>query len=256
MQRLLFLFIAAFSFVAANAQTADEVINKYITAAGGKEKLEGITTLQYLQVVSIPSPQGNIDMNIITIKEKGKLFRNQMSNEMVGDSYALVTDTATWIRKPANPFTGEEGGVEKMKAEDLKGVSSSLQLDCAGFFPELVNYAAKGYTATLDGDKKINGRESYKLKLKKDKAETIFFIDKETGLVNSYTLKGDAVAAMGSMMGNETSEISIDFDNYQEVKGIKFPGVMKITTVMGEMSIPIKDVKINEVVDAKWYKPE
>jgi outer membrane lipoprotein-sorting protein len=256
MQRLLFLFVAAFSFIAATAQTADEVINKYITAVGGKEKLESITSLQYVQAMSIPSPQGNFEMNIITIKEKGKLFRNQMSNDMIGESYALVTDTATWVRKPANPFTGEEGGLEKVKAEDLKGMNTVTQLDCAGFFPELMNYAAKGYTAEVTGDKKINGRDSYKLKLKKDKAETIFFIDKETGLVNSYTLKGDAVAAMGAMMGGAASEISIDFDNYQEVKGVKIPGVMKITTMMGEMSIPIKDVKINEAVDAKWYKAE
>jgi len=182
MKQILSLVITLCALTGLQAQTVDEVIAKYYAAAGGKEKLEAITSLQYVQAISIQSPQGNFDMNIVTIREKNKLFRTQMSNELMGESFAVVTDTATWVRKPANPFTNEEGGLEKIKAADMKGIAVA-QLDCAGFFPELVNYGAKGYTAELTGSKKINGRDSYKVKLKKDKAKITYFIEKETGLV-------------------------------------------------------------------------
>ena len=39
------LFLTFTMFISVKAQTADEIINKFITAIGGKEKLNAIKTL-------------------------------------------------------------------------------------------------------------------------------------------------------------------------------------------------------------------
>jgi outer membrane lipoprotein-sorting protein len=259
MKKVLTLLMVLCSLLSANAQTADEVINKYLVAAGGKAKLEGIHSLQYVQTVNLNTPMGAMEINITNIKVESKLFRMNTTSEFFGSAFSVVTDTSGWVLIPGNPMSGSEATLQKLKPEERKALTS--QMACDGFFPELVNYTAKGYTAEMLGETKSGGRVAYKLKLKKDKDERTYLVDKQTGLVNSMTIKGAAAANMTGMgssgMGrSDKMEITLSFSTYQDVSGVKFPGKMKIDTRMGVIESTITGVKVNQAVDAKWYKPQ
>jgi hypothetical protein len=259
MKKLFTLAVVLIAVLSVKAQTADEVINKYFTAVGGKPKLEAINSLQYVQTMNLNTPMGAMEISITNIKVENKLFRINTTSELFGSAFSVVTDTSGWVLIPGNPMSGSEATLQKLKPEERKGMAT--QMACEGFFPELVNYAAKGYTAELAGEGKAGGKPCYKLKLKKDKDERTYFIDKQTGLINSMAIKGAAAAGMTGMgnsgMGKaDKMEITMDFSNYQEVSGVKFPGKMKIDTQMGAIESTITGIKVNQAVDAKWYRPQ
>jgi len=249
--------------LALRAQTADEIINKYLTAAGGKEKLAAITSLQYIQTVSLNTPMGPMQISISNIRVKNKLFRMNTTSEMFGTGFTVVTDTSGWYMIPANQFTGGEAKLEKFKPEERKAMQT--QWACEGYFPELVDYASQGYKAELAGETKVDGKACYKIKLKKDKDERTYCIDKTTNLVASMTIKGLAaltasgVGATGMGRNNgkaDKFELTMNFSDYKDVSGIKFPGKIKIETQMGSIESTIGFITVNKPVDAKWYKPE
>lgn len=264
MKRILAFAIILLASVALKAQTADEVINKYITAVGGKDKLQSIKSLQYVQTMNLNTPMGAMEISLTNIKVDNKLFRMNTSSEMFGTSFTVVTDTSGWVLIPANPFTGStEATLQKLKPEERKSLMP--QMACDGYFPELVNYSAKGYSAEFLGEGKASGRLSYKVKIKKDKDERIYMIDKQTGYVNSMTIKGASAAAMSGMGNSGMSgggnadkfELTMNFSDYLDVSGIKFPGKLKIETpMMGTVESSITGIKVNQPVDAKWYKPQ
>jgi hypothetical protein len=62
---------------------------------------------------------------------------------------------------------------------------------------------------------------------------------------------------MGDMGGNaENTEVTILYSDYQDVKGLKFPSKAIIKNQMGDAEGVIADIKINEPIEAKWYKAE
>ena len=107
----LFLLIGV---IDVQAQTADEILAKYETAVGGREKLEAIRYLEVNSNVKLGVMGQSIELPLTLVREKGKLFRRQIGGIMgMGDSFTMVTDTSGCIYIPAQRgFSGGGGGRE------------------------------------------------------------------------------------------------------------------------------------------------
>ena len=266
MKRIVCLCLAIIVASASIAQTADEVINKFIGASGGREKLEGIKTLQYSQVIKFQSPMGAIDIPMELYKEKDKLYRVQTSMQLgpqTLDFLTVVTDTAGYILLPANPMTGSEGGLQKMEEKDRK--NNLYQMDVQGLFGALVNYNAKGNKVELLKDDKVNKEDCFKIKLTTSEGqEVIFFINKTSNLIVRQDAKGTMAASLsgiGGLMSGmgaggriDKMEVSILYNDYKDVDGIKFPTKWVIKTAMGDNDSELSNIKINQPIEAKMYK--
>lgn len=261
---ILVLFMSL--MIGAFAQTADEVVNKFLEASGGKEKLSGIKTLQYKQLIKLKLPMGNFDVPLQYFKEKDKFFRIQSSVAMGGQSmsfFTLVTDTAGYNYIPANPFTGGQGGIEKMNDKTLKGLW--YQTDPAGLFAPLVDYAVKGSKVELLKDDKVNKEDCYKLKLTSASGqESTFLINKNTNLIARVDAKGEMAAnnsGMGGIMSGmggrmEKMEVKIEYTDYKDVDGLKFPTKLLIKSNISDSPSEITDIQVNKEIPAKWYKAQ
>jgi hypothetical protein len=258
---LLFLFCAAIT--TAFAQTADEVINKFVEASGGKAKLNAVNTLQYNQLIKIKSPMGEFELPMQFYKEKNKLFRVQASMQMGSEPlsfFSVVSDTAAHVMLPA--FMGSEGGLKKLT--DKERQLQAYQLDPAGYFAGLVDYAAKGNKVELIKDEKAKNDDSYKLKLTmKTGQEMTYFISKATNLVTRFDVKGAMAASMsgmGAMMGGagrvDKMEVSTIYTDYKDFDGVKFPTKVIIKSQMGDSESTISNVKINQPIDPRLYRAE
>ena len=94
---LTFLFALA-SFTIIKAQTADEIVNKYVDAIGGKDKLEQIKTVKISNTIQAMGNEGPSTTQILN----GKAFR--MDYEINGQKTTQVyTDKGGW---QINPFMG------------------------------------------------------------------------------------------------------------------------------------------------------
>lgn len=185
----LFFAIAAMVSLSAGAQTVDEVVDKYVEAMGGAEKLNSIKSLYIEGVTSM----GQMDIVSVIYKQQSKMYRRETS--MMGNlSYQIVTEKEGWNFNPM----GGSGKAEAMTAEAVAAMQN--ELDCN---EPLFDYKAKGHTAELVGKELIDGKEVYKIKLTlKNGQEISYFIDTKTNYIVRKGMKGGAaMAAFGGMRG-------------------------------------------------------
>lgn len=268
MKKLFFAVFLSFSVFALNAQTVDEVINRFIEANGGLSKLTSINSLQIESSMNIEQMGSTI--NVLTIKEKNKLFRIQSSSPMSSEeSFTVITDTAgyTFVSAMNSPMGSMDASLTKFKEDELE--ASSYQKDCEGLFAPLVNYAAKGHTATLDGTEKINGIECDKVNLKlKSGQEMTFYISKANAQVRRLQVSAPIALDMMGMSamrrsfggGGERSsrmanrKIDIDYEKYKLFNGIPFPTKQSVSLGMMQLQLDNLSIKVNEPINARWYQ--
>lgn len=268
----LFLMMATLQ---VQAQTVEEVLGKYVVAAGGLEKLEAIRYLEVLSNVKMGVMGQNIELPLTLVREKGKLFRRQVGGVMgMGDSFTMVTDTSGVIYVPAmRGFGGRGGGgfdgmpqgneptITRMQPAEV--TAQQYELDCAGAFGELVNYTAKGHTAELQGTEKVNKLPCHKVKMTLKTGQIVtYFIDVQTSLVKKVEASGDMalnltgfgpmMKAFGSRIGKDT-KATLLVKEYKEFKGIQYP--VKTILSFGPVETEVENltVNINEGLEEKWY---
>jgi len=84
-------------------QTVDEVINKYVDAMGGMEKLRAIKSL-YMEGVTVMT-NGN-EITSRTYKVQDRLYRREIEFGM-GSVTMIVTDKEGWSSNPGTAGTFE-----------------------------------------------------------------------------------------------------------------------------------------------------
>lgn len=252
--------------VGAYAQTADEVINKFLEASGGKEKLNAVNTLQYRQLIKFKSPMGEIEIPLQFFKQKNKFFRLQSSlnfGTQSLDFYTVINDTAGYIMVPNNPMLGMAGGLQKMPEKDR--VQQLFQLDASGLFSTLVDYAAKGHKVELLKEEKVNKDDTYKVKHTLSSGqEIIYYIHKGTNLIVKMDVQGAMAAnmtGMGTVMGGmggggrvDKMQVSTFYSDYTDIEGLKFPKKVIIKSAMGDLESEITNIIINKPIDPSFYK--
>lgn len=224
------LFTVAAS-VTVFAQTADEIINNYITAKGGAEKLRSIKDLTMTGNLSTNGVQIPLSIKVLG----GKGIRVEFSfNGMTG--YQIVTDTQGWN---FNPFMGQTAP-EPMTEDQVK--DSQDQLDATD---DLLDYAAKGSTVEYQGKETIEGVETYKLKLttKTGKVKTMYISTQDNLLLKTV----QTIKFNGQDMESESL-----YSNYKKVNDIQMP-FTTISSVQGQ--IDFDTIEFNTNLDLAIFKP-
>ena len=160
---LLLMTILCWSLL-GSAQTADDVIARAIAARGGIDKLRAIQTQRLTGSLTIGThPPGPF---MVEMKRGGKM-RQEMTIE--GQRALRVTDgTSGW------KTSVDQGGVpQPLSAGELKNMAGGADID-----GPLVDYKAKGNQVELEGKEKVEGNDTYKLKItQKDGAVRYDYID-------------------------------------------------------------------------------
>lgn len=149
------------------SQTADDIVNNYISAIGGMDKINSIRTLKLYEKV----PRRGVYVSLVETISRPDKVRAEVF--MQGQSMVRAYDgSVAWGN---NPFRGNKDG-EKMNEEDTKSMREEAQ-----FEGQLVNYREKGNSVEYLGKDDFEGTDVYKLKLiNKDGDKTIYYVD--TGL--------------------------------------------------------------------------
>ncbi len=224
---LLLVFV---QFAQAQTQTVEDVINKYVEALGGKEKLLSLKTVKWQGNMNI---QG-ADVSITTTKLHMKGMRVDIA-VMGTDNYQIVTPEKGTVFMPVQQMTEPTA----MTDDQLK--AGQNQLDVQG---ALFNYKEKGTAVELLGTEKVDGADNYKLKLTfKNGIVTTYFIGLKDGYLNKTVGKRN--------INGEEMEIETTFSGYkQNADGYWF--AYSNTSIQGEM---IYDkIETNVAVDESIFK--
>ncbi|MFZ1370603.1 MAG: hypothetical protein WAR78_09475 [Ferruginibacter sp.] len=192
-------FILSLVFVQfAQAQTVDDVVDKYIAAMGGKEKLMSLNSVKMEGSMNV---QG-YDVSITTTRLHMKGMRSDIVVAGV-DNYQIITPEKGIIFMPIQGMSTPTD----MTDEQLK--AGQLQLDVQS---SLLNYKEKGTTVELLGSEMIDGVDNYKLKLTyKNGIVSTYFIGK-----NDYRL--NKTSSKRNINGTDT-DVESTFSNYKQNAG-------------------------------------
>jgi hypothetical protein len=230
------LFLAASLLVAvtgAYAQTADDIIAKYIAAIGGKDKLDAIKNIYMEGNIN----QGGVQIPLKIWKVSRKSMRTEFSfNGMTG--YNIVRTDSGWSFVP---FQGQKTP-EPMTADQVK--EAQPQLDAGG---TLTNYKKYGYKVTYEGKDDVDGTDAYKLKVViSDSLSETYYID----MTSYYILR---VKTKGTENG-KAFEVNQDFGDYQKTAdGYVFAMSMSGGDTGGDVKFTI--IKVNTDIDPKLFHP-
>ncbi len=230
------LFLALVVFTCVKAQTADEIVNKYIAAIGGKEKLNAIKTLYYESTLDVMGNEAASTTYIVA----GKSYKSE--TDFSGQKIIqVISDKGGWS---VNPLTGQSTP-EELPKDMLKG--SELQYAVPG--ANFLDYAAKGSKLELLGMDKVNNKSAYKLKLTtKDSAVVTYFIDSATNYV---------VKAVTNVNANDQQiETTIGLLDYQKTDfGYTFPMKQQIDLPQGiSLTVTVKKIEVNKDIDPKIFE--
>jgi outer membrane lipoprotein-sorting protein len=235
-KRMILALMLCFAGVGVFAQTANDIIGKYIDAMGGKAKLQQLNAVY--EEISLSMMGQDISSKVWIVNNKGMRTEMSVMNQNI---IMVATKDTGWM---VNPMMGNSTP-QPLPSDQLK--QSIGKLDLRG---QLLDYAAKGYAVTLLGKEDLNGKSNYKIKITKagDPA-VLFFIDASTYLISK--LETD-VSANGTTI--TTDAVMSDYRKTPE--GYTFPFATTISIQQGEIKSTITKLTINPTVDpALFLKP-
>jgi hypothetical protein len=209
----------------AQTLTATDIVEKSITASGGREA--------YAKQKSLIM---KADMNLGETGLKGEMVTYQKGAKIlvttsiagVGDMVQGFDGKIAWANDPMN-------GLRKLDGEERDAFIRSSS-------NSTMNYKTAFKTVQLVGSEKVNDRDCYIIKFSPAKGEPVKqYIDKETFLVSRLTMKAKSAS----------QDISVDvtMSDYKSVEGVMVPYTSKVSTGPMDILVKVTSVKVNVAID-------
>lgn len=210
-------------------QTSDkspkEIIDRYIEAIGGKEKIQGVKNVTQVMEASVQGMEMEIsstsDQENKRLMQQTALNGNVMSKTVVRDGKGYISAM---------------GQMQDLEGDQLDAVNMQMYP-----FPEL-HYEEMGFSLSSGEITEIDGEKAYTIMISTPQGlETKEFYSIDSGLK--------------LRVASETTG-EITYGNYEETEGILFPRLMTISNQMLPSAIEAKIVtlRFNENLDASLFE--
>jgi len=214
--------------------SAEQVLDKYVAAAGGAQRLAAVTT-----IVAKGSYKGfdDADKSAVEIFAKSSGERSTVVHALSGDSTTTLDGRAGWM---AAPETEKPLPLVAITGQDLDGV----KLEADVWFPSRLKQAL---TRWRTGAKMtIGGREVQPVQgTTASGATATLCFDAESGLLLRL------VRFSESPVGRLVSQI--DYSDYRDVSGVKMPFRWTVTWLDGRSVFELSDVRVNVAIPQETF---
>ncbi len=220
---------------ARTGPTAEQILDKYIQALGGAQRLAAVTSVVAKGTSAGYGPEGTRPIDIIA-KAPGQ--RVTIIHTLDGDNTTAYDGRAGWIAAPHKPVA-----VLGLTGSELDGVKLEAELSFPAHIKETLPQWRAGLPTDID-DKPVQVVQGSR----PNGTLATFYFDSETGLLARL------VRYANSKVGRLPTQI--DYSDYRDVAGVKMPFKMTVTWLDGLENIQLTDVQLNVPVDdAKFGKP-
>ena len=201
--------------------SAEEIIAKYVDAIGGQAIIAQINDLTNKATISLMGQTA--ELRQLFKKPNFSLTEMAIGTTMI----QRVAFDGKVVR-----MSGMAGSQEITSGTEFETVKNGSYL-----VPEM-DYIADGYTLSVAGIEEVNGQDAYIVSINKEGMNaSLSYFDKETGL------KLKNVTTTDTAIGEQ--QIIIEYNDYREVKGVKFPFTIIQTTAGMAMEANVASIEIN-----------
>jgi len=236
------LLVAAlvFTATAASAQSVDEIIEKSLTAIGGRAALGKLTNRSMTGKMAISTENGDIAGTIEAVNQAP----NKMRRVITLDLSALGAGSATIEQR----FDGTTGWVmDSMRGDSSLSGSQLENLKNSVFPSPLLDYKARGTKILLGGKEKLADRDVYALS-----------VTPTTGPVTRLFVDAQSYLPVRAVVTLEIPELgpqeqTTDFSDYRDVDGVKVPFLIKGSSAVQTFTITLTSVEHNVKVEPSMF---
>jgi hypothetical protein len=230
-------FIAAFA-LRAQAQTAEDIIAKYVTFTGGTANWKKVKTI----VTSGTYNYNGIGFPFTAFSKAPDLYKYTVPFE--GKYFTQAFDGSSGWKIDA--FKGETNKTI------LTGKAALAMMNEADVELEspFINYQQKGHQAIFEGVDSVDGSACFKVKFirKNGTAETCYFKQ------NTFELIKKQAPSKNTEL--ENSLLDIYYRDYRTTNGITIPFIQECKTgTQAVLTITIKKITLNEAINDADFKP-
>ena len=220
------------------AQTADEIIAKYLTNVGGMDKIQAVTTLRRTGKVVLG---GGFEAGVIQESKRPNKLRQEFVFQGMTGVNAYDGKTGWKIE----PWQGKKDP-EALSEEEMKQIVEDADFDEA-----LVNYRQKGNKVEFAGTEQVEGTDVYKLKVTLASGDLrYYYMDTDYYVPIKIDIK--------RMIRGAEQEFETTLGDYKAVAGWYLPYSIETTRKGSEDSQKITFEKIEANVpvdDGRFAKP-
>jgi len=219
------------------APAADDILNRYIQALGGAERLAVLTSFVGKgSYEGFDSYHGKVALEVYA-KATGQ--RTVIAHTQNGDSVTTYDGRNAWIMGPDKPVSV----LQLVPGGDLDGIKLDLDLAFPRGLKQALTDWRTGFPTTL-----INDRPVQVVQALAGGSRVKLFFDKETGLLTRVVRYSKTIVG--------PVPIQIDYSDYRDVAGAKMPFQWRLTWTDGQSMYILDDVQPNVAIDpAKFAKP-
>ena len=244
---------------APGAPSAESLLDRYIQASGGAQRLAGLSSFAGRGTsVGFGGFGGGGDVEIVAKAPDKRatiiLFKEDPGR---GDQIRTYDGRVGWVRTPLNVL-----GEFQLSGGDLDGARFDAQLSFPGQIKQILTNLRTGPPTSITGLPAPSSQASLQQDVTLGQTHVVdivqgagprgllvtLYFDRQSGLLLRELRYGN------SPIGRVPTQI--DFTDYRDVDGIKFPFRITYAWLGGRDSIVLNEIKTNVPVDeAKFSKP-
>ncbi len=212
--------------------TVDQILDKYVTAVGGRAAIEKITSFRAKGTIQVPSVgiSGTIELfqkapdKAATIVELSGIGRQR---EVFDGAIAFSEDQQNGVR--------DKSGVELVEAKRSATFGRELKLKTL--------YK----TLTVQGRDKVDGKDAFVVEaVPAEGTPTKMFFDAESGLLVRQT--GSRTTPEGPL------EVTLSYSDFRAIDGVKRPFTINQATPLFSAVIQLTEITHNVAIDDAMFK--
>jgi photosynthetic reaction center cytochrome c subunit len=216
-----------------NLPTANQIFEKYIQAAGGSARLDGLTSYIAKGTTQL---YGETDEAPVEIYAKKPNQLTMMVHEQEGDLARVFDGHNGWVMLPLTVV-----GLYPLNGSSLEGAKLDGQLFFPAGLKQSLNNWRVSFPATIDGHDMYvvqgNGAAGLVVSL---------YFDKQSGLLRRAIRY--AVSAMGRV------PTQWDYSDYRSVAGMMMPFKFTYSWISGREDYTLKEIQANVPVDSSKFE--
>jgi hypothetical protein len=224
----------------AAAQTADEIIEKSITAMGGRAAMQKVKSRQMTGTLLLGTPAGDIQGTIEILNATPNKARTVIKADLsaFGAGQLLVDQR----------FDGTNGYVVDSLQGNREITGSQLDTMKANSFPHpFLDYKAMGASVQLTGKEKVADKDAFVLVFQPASGAPVKqYVDATTFMPVRTVIKA-TVPQFGEV------EQNADPSDYRDLDGVKVPYKIRIESSVQGLTMTFSKVEHNVPVDDKLF---